>query len=159
VRHTPALAAVASVLLALALMGSDGHAPHAGATSGSHRVFLPTHETRFQLQASYTGRLVRLRGDCVGLAILVTDSQLKTVAITVPLSWPFGYSARRTKAGIEVLDAHGSQVAVTGQPVSLGGGFGDRSAKDKSRCLGTNDQIYSVGAVESAAQQTTRQRP
>jgi hypothetical protein len=159
VRHTPAAAAVASVLLAGALMGSDGHASYASAASGSDRVFLPTHETRFQLQASYTGRLVRVRGDCVGLATPVTDSQLKTVVITVSLSWPYGYSARTTKAGIEVLDAHGSRVAVTGQTVSLEGGFGARSAKDESRCLATNDRIYSVGAVESPTRQTTRQRP
>jgi hypothetical protein len=159
VRHTPAAAAVMSVLLAGALMGSDGNAPHAIAASGSDRVFLPTHETRFQLQASYTGRLVRVRGDCVELATPVTDSQLKTVVLTVSLSWPYGYSARTTKAGIEVLDAHGSRVAVTGQTVSLGGGFGVRSAKDRSRCLGTNEQIYSVGTVESPTQMTTRQRP
>lgn len=158
-RHIPAAATIASVLLAGVLMGSDGHAPHVSAASGSDRVFLPTHETRFQMQARYTGRLVRVLGDCVGLATPVTDSQLETVVITVPLSWPHGYSARTTKAAIEVLDAHGSQVAVTGQTVSLGGGFGDRSTKDKSRCLATNEQIYYVGAVESPTQQTTRRRP
>jgi hypothetical protein len=101
------------------------------------------------MQALYTGKLVRVRGDCVMMASLTTNPQLKTVVMTFPLSWPHGYSARTTKAGIEVLDAHGNPVTVTGQTVSLGGGFVDHAAEDTSPCLASKERIYYVGAVQS----------
>jgi len=38
--------------------------------------------------------------------------------------WPHGYFARETAATVELVDGTGAVVAIVGQPVELGGGFG-----------------------------------
>jgi hypothetical protein len=57
---------------------------------------------------------------------LVANADAGTVivegSVTLPIRWPFGYTARRQGAQVEVLDEAGSVVAVTGTRVRLGGG-------------------------------------
>lgn len=42
---------------------------------------------------------------------------------TVPVAWRPGFTARRAGAEVEVLDANGNVVAITGQRFSIEGGF------------------------------------
>ena len=44
---------------------------------------------------------------------------------TVPVSWPAGYTGRRSGNDIEVVDSAGHVVARTGQRMKLLGGYGD----------------------------------
>lgn len=43
----------------------------------------------------------------------------------LPVLWPFGYSARRGVAGIELLDSGGAVIAHEGDFVTAGGGTGN----------------------------------
>lgn len=67
-----------------------------------------------------SGRLVALAASGLGLA--------DATGATIPVLWPFGYSARREPAGIAVLDETGKVVAHEGDFIQAGGGFGNDGA-------------------------------
>lgn len=64
-----------------------------------------------------SGRLVA--NAQTGLAFADADGAV------MPVLWPFGYSARRGLAGLELLDAGGAVVAREGDVVTAGGGTGN----------------------------------
>ena len=77
-------------------------------------------------------RLLTQGGGGIGCAANVIEGDLVAhddagtaiveAGVTLPIRWPFGYTARRQGAEVEVLDEAENVVAVTGTRVSMGGG-------------------------------------
>ena len=68
--------------------------------------------------ALLTGRLVRDAE--TGLAVAAPNGEITRVI------WPFGFSARYEADRISLLNEAGGTVASEGDPVEMGGGFGNR---------------------------------
>jgi hypothetical protein len=96
---------VCSLLLVVALIGACS-------------VQLKTATQRVQGcdMALATGRLVA--DPRSGLGIGTTGGE------TIPVLWPFGYSARRDATGIVLVDDSGGVIAHEGQAITMGGGNG-----------------------------------
>ncbi len=109
-----AMMVVAAGLAGCGLVGSGGGGPvvvdgvtlltHQGSEDGAYPAGLGS------------GTLT-IRAGCVAMR--------REVGLPVFILWPPGYDLRTRGDGTEVLDADGNLVAAQGDPITLGGGFGD----------------------------------
>ena len=73
---------------------------------------------------------VNVCDDALGSGRLVANAQtglafVDATGATIPILWPFGYSARREGTGIVLVDETGKVIAHEGDFVQAGGGTGN----------------------------------
>lgn len=107
--------ALGAVALALYLVLSGPLAPHVPLRT---TAALRPGETVGCYAANTTGQLI---ADAAAGTAIVSEDMAKT---TAPVTWPAGYTARRTLLGqVEVLDEGGRTAAITGNRYELLGGY------------------------------------
>jgi hypothetical protein len=143
-RRRVALAA-ANVALALGLAGCAGGSPNAlpsATASGPPELVHTNSASRSLLQALVKGKLVVDGSGCV---------QIDTGSTFVTPAWPLGYSVRDTANGFAVLDAQHAAVAVSGEPMSIGGGnvAPNIAGYTNRRCV-AGSTVLAIGAIRKA---------